>query len=245
MGEGSGKIVALVTAGYKNLGRSISERLKEAGYKVVATYRSNESKAKEFSVESGIPIYNADLSHKGEVDALFAWIEANHGSVGIVVNNASSFPTGPLITMDRHKFEDAFRSSVFASNNVIKRSYPVMKEIKGGRIINIGMAGTDTVRPYIDVAAHASAKTALQVLTRSWAKELWKDKITVNMVSPGIIDYSWRTDSWREKMRRLTICGSLTDPVKVAASVLYFVRKADISGLDLVVDPEPAYPEDP
>jgi len=41
------EIIALVTGGYKNLGLDISRKLKEAGYNVVITYRSNERKARE------------------------------------------------------------------------------------------------------------------------------------------------------------------------------------------------------
>ncbi|MEA3560090.1 MAG: SDR family oxidoreductase [Candidatus Thermoplasmatota archaeon] len=238
MGFEKGKMVALVTAGYKNLGMYISRELKEAGYKVVATYRSNERKAVEFSKRYDIPVYPAELSEKGEVQALFAWIEANHGSIGVVVNNASSFPTGPLRTMPVEDFEDAFKSSIFASNLIIKRAIPMMKDIRGGRIINIGMAGAGEIRSYLEVAAHASAKAAFSILTLSWANELREDKITVNMISPGIIDYQWRTDSWRDRMRKIAPSGELTAPGQIASAVRFIAERPDVTGRIIEVDPE-------
>ncbi|MFO8051269.1 MAG: SDR family oxidoreductase [Thermoplasmatota archaeon] len=240
MGPERGKIVALVTAGYKNLGRYISLEMKKAGYKVLATYRSDEKKAEEFSDEFGIPIYPVELSEKGEVEALFAWVESNHGFAGVIVNNASSFPTGPLLSMSVESFEDAFKSSVFASNLIVKRAVGMMREMGGGRIVNIGMSGIEEISGYSNVAAHASAKTALLVLTKSWANELKKDRITVNMVSPGMIDYRWRTDAWREKMRKVAASGKLTRPEAVASAVRYLIERPDITGYDLKVDPEPS-----
>jgi 3-oxoacyl-[acyl-carrier protein] reductase len=231
------EIIALVTGGYKNLGLKISKKLKKAGFNVVATYRTSEKKAKEAAKEHGLHIYEADLTDNGDVLELFAWIESNIGTVSAIVNNVSSFPTGLLKSTSIEEFEGAFKSSVFASNLVINRALPGMIDKGGGRIVNIGMAGTDKIKGYKYVAAHAAAKTALTVLTRSWARELRDDKITMNMVSPGIIDYPWRDDRWREKMRKIAPSGKLTDPDEVAEAVLYLVERADATGRIVEVDP--------
>lgn len=233
-GEG---IIALVTGGYKNLGLQISRKLKEAGYTVVVTYRTNEKKAREAAEKFDLHIYETDPSDSGDVLELFAWIESNVGSVSVVVNNVSSFPTGPLKSLSIEEFEEAFTSSVFASNLVINRALPTMMEKGAGRIINIGMAGTDKIKGYKDVAAHAAAKTALTVLTRSWARELRSEKINVNMVSPGIIDYPWRDERWRERMRKIAPSGKLTKPEEVADAVVYLIERPDVTGRIVEVDP--------
>ena len=230
-------IVALVTGGYKNLGLHISRKLKEAGYNVVVTYRTSEKKARETAKKFDLHIYEADLTDSGDVLELFAWIESNIGTVSVIVNNVSSFPTGPLKSTSIEEFEGAFKSSVFASNLVINRALPTMMEKGAGRIVNIGMAGTDKIKDYRDVAAHAAAKTALTVLTRSWARELKADKINVNMVSPGIIDYPWRDDRWREKMRKIAPSGKLTKPEEVAQAVVYLIERPDVTGRIVEVDP--------
>jgi NAD(P)-dependent dehydrogenase (short-subunit alcohol dehydrogenase family) len=114
---------------------------------------------------------------------------------------------------------------------------PGMMEKGGGRVINIGMAGLHQIKGYVDVAAHAAAKTALMVLTRSWARELKNEKITVNMVSPGIIDYKWRDDLWREKMAKVAPSGKLTTPSEVSAAVCYLLERGDVTGRVVEVDP--------
>jgi NAD(P)-dependent dehydrogenase (short-subunit alcohol dehydrogenase family) len=57
------------------------------------------------------------------------------------------------------------------------------------------------------------------------------------MVSPGIIDYPWRDDRWREKMKKIAPSGKLTDPDEVAEAVLYLVERADVTGRIVEVDP--------
>lgn len=233
------KIIALVTGGYKNIGLGITKGLMEAGYRVVATHRATGSRMAESAAKRhGFDLYEADVSDHGDVMELFAWIESNIGTVAAVVNNVSSFPTGPLQSLSKEEFEGAFKSSVFASNLVMNRAIPGMLEKGGGRIVNIGMAGTDQVRGYTEVAAHAAAKTALTVLTRSWARELQRDKITVNMVSPGILDYAWRDDAWRKKMRKISPSGKLTPPLEVANAVCYLIERGDVTGRIVEVDPK-------
>jgi len=230
-------MVILVTGGYKNLGYWISKELKQAGFYVVATYRTERKKAEAAASELHIPVYEADITDKTDIQELFARVESNDGRVGGVVNNASSFPTGPLQTMSREYFEDAFKTSVFGTNMVINRALPGMMEMGGGKIVNIGMAGLMDVRGYSHVAAHAAAKTALMVLTKSWASELKKDKIMVNMVSPGIIDYSWHDDKWRARMRKITPSGKLTPPSEVSAAVRHLMERGDVTGRIVEVDP--------
>lgn len=234
--------VALVTGGYKNLGLCISRTLKEAGFRVVSSYRKDRAKAMEMSEKYGIPVYRADLTSVKSMDDLLRSIDRDEGSVSLLVNNASSFPVGKLMDTSREEFEDAFKSSVFATNYLIKEAVPKMSKTGRGSIINIGMSGAGEIKGYRDIAAHASAKAALGVLTLSWAKELSDRDIPVNMVSPGMIDYPWRTDEWRSRMRLLSASGELTPPEEVSRAVLYLAENRSVTGRIIEVDPvfEPA-----
>jgi len=230
--------VALVTGGYKNLGYYISTELKQAGYNVVATYRSDHKEAESTARKLRIPVYLADMTNRDEVVDLFSRITSNDGRVGILVNNVSSFPKGPLQKMSDEEFENAFRSSVFSSNMAINQALLPMMDLGWGRIVNIGMAGVTEIKAYSDVAAHAAAKTAMAVLTRSWARELKEDNITVNMVSPGIIDYPGKDDAWRRKMKSISTSGKLTPPSNVSRAIRSLVERGDVTGRIIKVDPE-------
>ncbi len=237
MAEMDEDAVALVTGGYRNLGYYISSELKEAGYNVVATYRTDRKEAERTARKLHIPVYLADLSKREDVLDLFSKISSNDGRVAILVNNVSSFPKGPLQTLTDDDFQDAFRSSVFSSNMAINQALLPMMDLGWGRIMNIGMAGVTEIKAYKDVAAHAAAKTALAVLTKSWSLELKKENITVNMVSPGIIDYPGRDDKWRRKMKRISTSRELTSPGEVSRAVRYLIERGDVTGRIIEVDP--------
>ena len=54
--------VAVVTGGTRGIGRAISTALKNAGYKVAATYGGNDKAAQQFHVETGIRVYKFDVA---------------------------------------------------------------------------------------------------------------------------------------------------------------------------------------
>ena len=226
----SDNMVALVTGGYKNIGYAISRELKELDYHVIATYRSEERRAMEASRDLDIEVHFADMSNEKDVDHLFKHLRSRNLLVGVLVNNVSSFPTGPLEEIDPAEFRGAFESCVYSSFYSINRSIPDMKRIGGGSIVNIGMAGIGKVKGYIDVAAHASAKTALAVLTRSYALELENDNIRVNMASPGMVDRPEKDDKWREMMRSIAPMGKLISERDVASVVVDLIMDKNRTG---------------
>lgn len=222
--------VALVTGGYKNIGLEISRILVKIGSKVIATYRTDKERAMRASEDLGIEVHRVDMSMEQDVDALFNHLEGRGLKVGILVNNVSSFPHGPLSKMNSETFRDAFRSCVFSTFYATNRSIPHMRSFGWGRIINIGMAGTSSARPYIDVAAHASAKNALSVISLSYARELADDNITVNMISPGIVNRHEMDEEWREKMRRISGKNRLIEAEEIVVPLIDLIKDGSRSG---------------
>ena len=64
--------VALVTGGTRGIGEAISLALKDAGYKVAASYAGNDEAAKKFTAETGIPAYKFDVGNFDAVTAAVA-----------------------------------------------------------------------------------------------------------------------------------------------------------------------------
>jgi NAD(P)-dependent dehydrogenase (short-subunit alcohol dehydrogenase family) len=222
--------VALVTGGYKNIGEEISKQLVALGHTVVATYRSDDQKARRTSKELGIQVHKADMSDEEDVKHLFKVLHSEGMAVGYLVNNVSSFPQGPLLEMDPNEFRAAFESCVHSAFYCTNLAVKDMIGFGGGSIVNIGMAGAGKVKGYGNVAAHGAAKTALAVLTKSYALELETYKIKVNMVSPGIVDRPDRDEIWRERMRTITQAGSLVTEEDVATAVVGLLLKSDLTG---------------
>lgn len=222
--------IALVTGGYKNIGLEISKALLDEGYEVISTYRSDGETATRNSHNYGFEVLRADMSEEGQVEDLFNQIRKEGKRISVLVNNVSSFPRGPLLELDSSEFREAFESCVHSTFYSVKEAVPDMRNLGGGSIINIGMAGITEVKGYIDVAAHASAKTALAVITLSLGKELEDDDITVDMVGPGIVDDPERDNSWRERVMKISPSGRLVSRSEVSDAVTRLLRDRKLGG---------------
>jgi dihydromonapterin reductase/dihydrofolate reductase len=222
--------VALVTGGYKKIGLEISKILIEMGYEVFATYRSDRETAITNSRRFGFEVIRADMSDEEDVQSLFSEIRSRGYVVSILINNVSSFHRGPLIGMDPVKFREAFQSIIFSCFYAVNEAVPDMRSIGRGSIINIGMAGTSEIKGYIDVAAHASAKNALSVITMSLARELENDSISVDLIGPGMVDDPERDEEWRKMMRSISPSSRLVPGKDIANAVREFLHDPKMGG---------------
>ncbi|MBB2860374.1 UNVERIFIED_ORG: NAD(P)-dependent dehydrogenase (short-subunit alcohol dehydrogenase family) [Rhizobium etli] len=80
--------VALVTGGTRGIGAAISMALKNAGYRVAATYAGNEEKARAFHEVTGVAVFKWDVSDYAACGEGIATVESEIGPVEILVNNA-------------------------------------------------------------------------------------------------------------------------------------------------------------
>ncbi|MCK5772495.1 MAG: SDR family oxidoreductase [Thermoplasmata archaeon] len=216
--------VALVTGGSKGLGLEIARLLKKGGYLVAISYRSDVQAARDVSIELEVPIYQADLEVPEDVERLFDMIECEIGPVSVLVNNAASFVTGPILSLGPDGFSEGMDGVIYPTILPIMRAVKGMKEKGFGRIVNMGMAGSLEVKAYREVAVHAAAKTALAVLTTSLASELEGTGVTINMISPGIMDRPEKDDSWRGSMMEGYGLSRLVPPTEVASEVVALVK---------------------
>ena len=178
--------VALVTGAGRGMGQVIARRLAEDGATVVVHYASSRAGA-DVTVQSieaagGKAVaYQADISKRQEVIALFAAIDRDPGRLDIVVNSSGVSGGGSLAELDEEQMEWMLginlRGPLFIASEAAKRLG------QGGRIINIG--STLSEFPIAGAGVYGAAKAALKSFTDSWAKELGKQGATVNTVIPG------------------------------------------------------------
>jgi acetoacetyl-CoA reductase len=178
--------VALVTGGTRGIGEAISIALKEAGYRVAATYAGNDEAAGAFTERTGIPAYRFDVADYAACTEGVARIAADLGPIDVLINNAG-------ITRDAalHKMAPEQWSAVIATNltsvfNMTRLVIESMRERGFGRIINVssinGQAGQFGQTNY------AAAKAGIHGFTKALAQEGAAKGITVNTISPGYID---------------------------------------------------------
>src|SRR5262245_3061902 len=93
--------VAVVTGGTRGIGAAIARMMKDAGYKVAATYAGNDDAAKKFSAETSIHAYKFDVGDFAACQSAIAQIEKDLGPVDVLVNNAGITRDSTMRRLDR------------------------------------------------------------------------------------------------------------------------------------------------
>ncbi|MFC3124033.1 acetoacetyl-CoA reductase [Pseudoroseomonas globiformis] len=178
--------VALVTGGQRGIGAAISEQLQKAGRKVVASYAGNDAAAQAFTERTGIPTVKFDVSDFEACRAAMSKVEAEHGPVEILVNNAGITRDNTMKKMDREMWDAVIDTNLGSCFNLCKLVWEGMSSRKFGRIVNIGSINGQAGQ-YGQVN-YAAAKSGIHGFTKALAQEGAKAGITVNAIAPGYVD---------------------------------------------------------
>ena len=183
--------VALVTGASRGLGASIALKLAQAGAKVAINYFASPEKAEKLCAtikqQGGqAAAFPGDVRDETIIQQLVDKTEKYFGPIDILVPNA----TGPqpffkIEELTWQKCLDQLEFFVKSPLLMAQATIPGMKSRKYGRIINIGSEVFERGVP--EFSQYVAAKGAQLGLTRSWAMELAKWNITVNLVAPGWI----------------------------------------------------------
>ncbi|PYQ49639.1 MAG: hypothetical protein DMF59_13015 [Acidobacteria bacterium] len=180
--------VAIVTGATRGLGRAAAARLHERGASVAVNVRDRkraESVARSIGERAlAVP---GDIAAAGIPDEIVRLTRERFGRVDILVNNAAFAHSTrfPNLTVDEWRL--ALEVNMTAPFLLIKAVFPIMKEQRYGRIINISSTAGRTVST-LGGAHYTASKAGLLGLTRAAAKELGQYGITVNAICPGMID---------------------------------------------------------
>jgi acetoacetyl-CoA reductase len=177
--------IALVTGGTRGIGEAICLALKEAGYKVVATYAGNDEKANQFSETNDIPVYKFDVGDYDACQSSVAQIESDVGPVEVLVNNAGITRDGTMHKMTFQQWNEVIQTDLTSCFNMCHAVLNGMRDRGFGRIVNIGSINGQAGQ-YGQVN-YAAAKSGIHGFTKALAQEGAAKGITVNAVAPGYI----------------------------------------------------------
>src|SRR5438045_6191645 len=216
--------VALVTGGTRGISRAISTTLKGAGYKVAANYGHDDATARQFSEETGIPVYKFDVADFAACVEGVKAIEAQLGPVDVLVNNAGITRDATMHRMSFEQWNAVIQTNLASCFNMSRAVIEGMRARKFGRIVNIGSSNGQAGQ-YGQVN-YAAAKSGIHGFTKALAQEGASKGITVNAIAPGYID----TDMVRavppnvlEKIVARIPVGRLGHADEIARTVLFLV----------------------
>ncbi len=232
-----GDRTALVTGGSRGLGRALCLSLAECGASVAVHYHSSEDAARETAadaVDAGAPdaaTVQGDVTDPGGVDDIFAAAEAELGTVDVLVNNVGDFAPGHWEDLDFETWNRVFDTNLTGTYLCSKRALDGMRDQQWGRIVNVGYASSEKGLVSPKNFPYFAAKQGVLMFTRMLAADTQDDGITVNAVSPYVVETS---DEFPEDAPR----GRWASTDDVAQAVRFFCDEASdyISGENVEVD---------
>ena len=169
-------------------------------------------------------IYVCDVGDNEQCAEVMARIEAEHGGVDVLVNNAGITRDTTMRKMSYEQWQAVLRINLDGVFNVTRQLLPGMLERGWGRIVNI--SSINGQKGQIGQTNYAAAKAGMHGFTKSLALEVARKGITVNTVSPGYIATEM-VMAVREDIRQQIIAqipvGRLGQPEEIAAAVAYLV----------------------
>jgi NAD(P)-dependent dehydrogenase (short-subunit alcohol dehydrogenase family) len=187
--------IALITGANKGIGFEIARLLAEQGVTAIIGAR-DEERGRAAGEKLGLPYVRIDVTDEAVVAAAAKWIEQEYGRLDILVNNAgiagslsAPVPSGTPAQALREVYE----TNVFGVVTVTNAMLPLLRASEAGRIVNMSSElgsltlAMDRSTPYWDAnfIAYNSSKSALNMITVSYAKELMDTPIKVNAANPG------------------------------------------------------------
>jgi NAD(P)-dependent dehydrogenase (short-subunit alcohol dehydrogenase family) len=180
----------LITGTSKGIGHETALAFARAGYRVHATMRNPpaspalaEAAAKD---KLAITITAIDVDNDASVRNGIAAIEAQHGPIDVLVNNAGIEAAGSIEESSMDDFRATMETNYFGVLRCTKAVVPSMRQRRAGTIINISsVAGSFSQPP---MTAYCASKWALEALSESLACEMKSFGVRVVLVKPGIID---------------------------------------------------------
>jgi len=183
---GNGQRTALVTGGIQGLGAAAARALAEAGFKVAVGHLGGGERAESFGNETGIPVFEWDVSdYEACIDAI-AEVEEAIGPIDILVNNAGVNRDGMFHKMDRDDWDAVLRVDLGSMFNVTRQVIRGMRERGFGRIICI--SSVNAANGQAGQTNYCAAKAGVEGFTRALARENAGKGITVNAIAPGYAD---------------------------------------------------------
>ena len=233
----------LITGASGGIGSEIAKHMSSLGYRLILVYNKNKSEIEKLSNQlstiTDVAVYQCDLTKESQVKVMVEDIVKRFKRIDCVVNCAGVSQIKQIQDVLESDFDYIFNNNVKSCVFVLKYVVPHMISEKAGKIVNIssmwGNVGASMESLY------SASKGAINSLTLSLAKELGPSNITVNAVSPGLIDTKMNASLSKDELQAVvndTPISRIGEPKDVANAVAFLLSEqaSFITGQILTID---------
>ncbi len=230
--------VALVTGASRGIGAAVALALAKAGADLTVNYRNRQEEAEKVCSEIralGRRAFavRADVSGSAAVGEMLSRVEAELGSVSILVNNAGIARPQKIEDITEADWNELMDVNLKSAFLVTQAVLPKMRAARWGRIVNISSVAAQVggvVGPH-----YAASKAGIIGLTHSYAHLLAKEGITVNAVAPALIETEMVTANLNAKPDLIPV-GRFGEVNEVADVVVTLATNGYITGQTINVN---------
>src|SRR3954451_15955361 len=181
--------VAVITGGTAGLGLGIAQAFLREGAKVVLNGRRADKGEKivaDLGAGDRAVFRQGDVMKKEDIESLVDFAVEHFGRIDIMVNNAGgTAATAPVVDVTDEDWDLNMKWNLYSTFYGMRRALKYMIPQQSGRIINMSSVEGKHGKPVL--SAYVAAKHAINGLTKSVAKEVGTQGITVNSLCPGLV----------------------------------------------------------
>lgn len=232
---------AFITGGGGGIGLAIAWELGMAGYRLMINGRHDGALKQACSAlaDDGIESMCArgDVTDPQDVESIAAFAEEQFGGIDVLVNNVGVFLFKDAFDYSWEEWIEVLHSNVSAAFLCSRGFLPLLERSAHPRIVNIGVSYAGVAAGHSKFGPYGAAKAALLSLTRTLAVELAPVGVTVNAVSPGMIDTGVYAEEVMQRYEEVIPAGRFGTPEEVARVVRFLAEPESdyITGADVPV----------
>jgi len=205
--------VAVITGGTRGIGRAIAESFLREGAHLFLTYAGDEDAAQETRRRLGLAedaVAKVDVRDRDQLRTLFSSIEAKHGRIDVLVNNAGINKPSDFDKITDVDWDEILSVNLKGPFIVTQEALHLLRKSDAGSIIQIGSVSGQYGGPR--TAHYAASKAGLISLSQVVARFLAGENIRSNTIAAGLIESEMAT-------------GALSNPSVQAAAQNVLLRR--------------------